>query len=117
MPIISKKDDYPLTAPFNFFRTTCIFCAGGCLPLNIMLAIFMISFGIQTESVRIFAYISAVPCVNLLVNLFILTKAGYTRTPVSLCFILVFVFLWLAVIINAALCGYISYLVLSPLNI
>ena len=69
------------------------------------------------ESVRMFAYISAVPCTNLLINLFILTKAGYTRTPLSICFILIFVFIWIAIIINAALCGYIAYLVLSPLDI
>ena len=65
---------------------------------------------------KIFAYLSAVPCAALCVELFTLGKAGYTNTPIQAIFIVLMALLWLVVLLNTLICGYLAYLVYSPLS-
>jgi hypothetical protein len=105
-----------LRSPFNFYRTTSVFCAGASLPLNILLVIFLIHFGTSYPPVLIFAYLSAIPCAALCVALFTLGKAGYTHTPIQMCFIAGMALLWLVEIVNTVICGYLAYMVYSPMS-
>lgn len=105
-----------MRSPFNFYRTTSLFCAGASLPLNILLVIFLIHFGTTYPPVFIFAYLSAVPCAALCVALFTLGKVGYTHTPIQTCFIAGMTALWLVVLLNTVICGYLAYLVYSPVS-
>jgi hypothetical protein len=105
-----------LRSPFNFYRTTSVFCAGASLPLNILLVIFLIHFGTTYPPVLIFAYLSAIPCAALCVALLTLGKAGYTHTPMQTCFIVGMALLWLVEIVNTVICGYLAYMVYSPMD-
>jgi len=66
--------------------------------------------------VKIFAYVSAVPCAALCLELFTIGKAGYTHTPIQTIFIVLMALLWLVVLLNTLICGYLAYLVYSPLS-
>jgi len=105
-----------LRSPFNFYRTTSLFWAGASLPLNILLVIFLIHFGTSYQPLKIFAYLSAVPCAALCVVLFTLGKVGYTHSPIQACFIVGMTVVWLVVLMNTVICGYLAYLVYSPLS-
>ena len=89
---------------------------GGCIPLNIVIIIFLIELGVAQDAARIFAYVSAVHGANLCVEIYTIIKTGYTKTPVTTCYIILITILWLVVLLNGVFNGYLAYQVLAPLS-
>jgi formate hydrogenlyase subunit 3/multisubunit Na+/H+ antiporter MnhD subunit len=88
---------------------------GACIPLNIMFVTFLLQLGTAAEFFVAFAYISAIPALNLVIDFYVIYQAGYTNTPMNKCFVLQIILLWVGVVANAGLNSYMSYLVLAPL--